>query len=325
MSVYKHQGKYRFDWEMNGQRITGSGYRTKKEAIAAQAESKKNLKSCNTPFKVLCEKALAEIEANCSKSHYQECGMIFDKLKNWESKRQITRLDVEEFINRTAEESKAKANKYLRRIKALFNYGVERDLIEFNPAQKIKPRGIDKKKKYIPPLEDVMKVLDLAKKQDRFYLLLVIHTLARIREINNLKWEDIYDEYLILWTRKTKHANLEPRSIPLNNVLREVIKELPKTGEYVFMNPRKNAVTKQHTKYDYRDKFLKTLCKKADVQDFTFHCLRHFGASLLASSGAGLSDIQGLLGHSQISTTNLYVQSLRSGMIDAVKKMEKIR
>lgn len=131
---------------------------------------------------------------------------------------------------------------------------------------------------------------------------------------------------MTLWTRKSKNSNLEPRDIPINSVLKEVIKELPKEREYVFMSPRTNVKSRTKTKYDYyRDKFLKTLCQKAEVKDFTFHCLRHFGATLLSSSGAGTGDIQGILGHSQASTTDLYIQSLKPGMIDAMKKMEEIK
>jgi integrase len=132
-------------------------------------------------------------------------------------------------------------------------------------------------------------------------------------------------DYLTLWTRKSKNSNLEPRDIPINSVLKELIKELPKEGEYVFMNPRSNAKTLTKTKYDYRDRFLKTLCKKAEVKDFTFHCLRHFGASMLSSSGAGTGDIQGIPGHYSATTTDLYIQSLKPGMIDAMKKMEGVK
>jgi integrase len=117
--------------------------------------------------------------------------------------------------------------------------------------------------------------------------------------------------------------------IPLNKVLKEVLKKIEKvkvvidgeekTLEHVFINP----ITKK--KYEYRDKFLGTLCAKAGVKRFMFHNLRHFGAILLSSSGAGTSDIQGILGHSQASTTDKYIQSLRPGMVKAVKKMEGIK
>jgi integrase len=87
----------------------------------------------------------------------------------------------------------------------------------------------------------------------------------------------------------------------------------------VFVNP----ITGE--KYEYRDKFIKTLIKKASVKPFMYHNLRHFGASILASSGAGIGDIQGILGHSQASTTDGYIQSLRPGMVEAMKKMERVK
>jgi len=46
---------------------------------------------------------------------------------------------------------------------------------------------------------------------------------------------------------------------------------------------------------------------------------------MLSSGGAGTSDIQGILGHSQASTTDGYIQSLKPGMVEAMKKLEVIR
>ena len=44
----------------------------------------------------------------------------------------------------------------------------------------------------IPPQEDIIKFL-MEAGQDRFYFLTLIYTLARMREINYLKWEDVFD------------------------------------------------------------------------------------------------------------------------------------
>jgi len=98
-----------------------------------------------------------------------------------------------------------------------------------------------------------------------------------------------------------------------------VKKTIERSGEYLCINPKSGL------KYEYRDKFIKTLTRDAGVKPFMYHSLRHFGASLLASGGAGLGDIQGILGHSQASTTDGYLQSLKPGMIDAMKKMEGVR
>jgi site-specific recombinase XerD len=56
-----------------------------------------------------------------------------------------------------------------------------------------------------------------------------------------------------------------------------------------------------------------------------YHNLRHFGVSPLFSNGAGTGDIQGIWGHSQASKTDEYIQSLKPGMIDAMKKMESVK
>jgi len=320
MTVYRHQGKWRFDFMKNGQRYTDSGFETKQEAKNAEVEARKKIGKINTDFLKLCEKKLEDIELKRTDGHFKENKAIFKKLiARWGTKKEITRDDVEQYINEITKESRSKANKYLRRIKSLFNFGIERDWFSINPALKLKSFPIDKKKKYIPPIEDVIKVLSLAKPLDRIYLLVIIHTLARIREINNLKWEDVHDEYLTLWTRKSRNSNLVPRDIPLNTVLKEVINEIPKKGIHVFVNPRTEK------KYEYRDKFLGTLCKKAEVVKFCFHNLRHFGASMLSSEGAGTGDIQGILGHSQASTTDGYIQSLKPAMIEAMKKMEGVK
>jgi integrase len=283
-------------------------------------EARKKVAKINMDFLKLCEKKLEDIELKRSTGHFKENRTIFRKLvERWGSKKEINRNDVEEYINEVAAESKPKANKYLRRIKSLFNFGVERGWTSDNPAVLLKSFPVDKKKKYIPPKADILKILKIAKGVDRAYLMLIIHTLARVREINYLKWEDVHEGYLTLWTRKSRNSNLVPRDIPLNKVLKGVLKKIPKKGAYVFINPRtKNP-------YDYRDKFLATLCRKAEVKPFTYHNLRHFGASMLASNGAGLGDIQGILGHSQVSTTDGYIQSLRTGMVDAMKKMEGVK
>jgi integrase len=106
---------------------------------------------------------------------------------------------------------------------------------------------------------------------------------------HKLEWSDIMDEYLILRTRKARNSDMVERLIPLTKPLKEVIAQIPKNGRYVFTN------SKTGTKYDYRKGMLKGLCKRAKVKFFTFHALRHYGASQLAKEGLPLTDIQTFL------------------------------
>lgn len=326
MTVYRHQGKWMYDFQKNKQRYKGSGYATKQEAKDAESEARKKVGKINTDFINLCEKRLEDIELKRSTKHFKENKKLFENLiLIWGMKKEVTRDDVEEYLKEVAKKSLQKANKQLRLIKALYNHGITREWFTYNPAKNIQPFPYQKKKKYVPPLKDVVAVLKLAKPLDRLYLMMVIHTLARIREINNLKWEEVKEDHLTLWTRKAKNSVLTPRDIPLNEVIKEVINDLPREGEYVFINPRVNKRTNTKTKYDYRDKFLTTLCMKAKVKVFSYHNLRHFGASLLANKGHGLKEIQELLGHQRATTTDDYLHSLGCSVSDSVRSLEEVQ
>jgi integrase len=167
-------------------------------------------------------------------------------------------------------------------------------------------------------MEDVIKVLTKAKEMDRLYLLVLAHSMGRVNAINQLKWNDVHDNHISLYTRKARNSDLKEILIPINSVLRETIKQIPVVGEYVFLNPKTGKP------YVYRKKFLTTLCKNAKVQRFTFHCIRHFTASLLDNKGVSLTDIQKLLGHERATTTDIYLQSLRGSTDEAIKNLEEI-
>ena len=323
MSVYEHQEKWRWEFWMNNQRHSKSGYPSKQSAQTAELEARKRIKEINTDFIKLLQSRSDELVNKRSTSHANENKSLFDKLINvygWGTKKEITKQDVIEYLDIVAKESSSKSNKHLRLIRALFNHGIYMEWFTYNPAKNIKPYPIKKTPKYIPSKNDVIAVLRVANFLDRLYLLMLIHTLARVREINNLKWTDIHDDHLILSTCKSNDSDTISRNIPINSVLRIVLDEIPKKGEYLFVNPTNNNLP-----YDYRDKFLTTLCEKAGVQRFTFHCLRHFGASSLSSAGTGTNDIQALLGHSRASTTDLYLQSIHKSTVFAMQHLEEIK
>lgn len=128
----------------------------------------------------------------------------------------------------------------------------------------------------------------------------------------------VHENYLTLWTRKARNSDLTPRKIPLNETLAEVLKTTPKIGEYVF------CYKASKKPYGYRRKMLLRLCEKARVKVFGYHNLRHYGASTLANAGIPLTDIQALLGHARPTTTDIYLQSIRGGLKEAVKKLESL-
>jgi integrase len=268
-------------------------------------------------FIALCERRLEDLELRRTHHYFYETRKLFEKLVVlWGAEKRITRDIVIGYLNGIAKKTPHTANKELRNIKSLFNFGIKRGWITENPANGIDNFPVSNKPRYIPPLEDLLKVLAIAKPIDRAYLVIVWHTLARIREVNRLKWEDVFGDYLILRTRKSKNSDLKERKIPLTRTAKQVLDELPRLGEYVFPNPRTKTL------YDYRKKFLGTLCRKAGVRVFTFHCLRHLGASTLDKEGVALTDIQKILGHERATTTDIYLRSI-GNLQEAIDKLDK--
>ncbi len=317
MTVYRHRKFWRYDFWKNGIRQRESGFRTKAEARAAEAEARKKLKGLNATFINISVSRLRDLKQRRTKQYFNENKKLIKKLiKLWKKKKEVLRKDVDDYLAPIAEQSHFVANKELRFIKALFNHGIEREMISVNPADRIKYFPIEKKKKYIPPAKDIEKVLSVVSESQRKYLTAIICTLARVREINKLKWEDVHEDYLVLRTRKAKNSDLTERAIAFNDTLAEIIGTVPKISEYVFCHPK----TKKP--YDYRSKLLKRACEKVKVKEFGYHALRHYGASKLADAGVPITDIQLILGHARPTTTDIYLQSIRPNLKEAMKNLE---
>jgi integrase len=77
------------------------------------------------------------------------------------------------------------------------------------------------------PLSDIEKVFSAADREVRRYLIAISDTVARVCEINRLKWDDVGFEKgcLILCTRK-KGVHLTPRKVPLFTRLAEILKRI---------------------------------------------------------------------------------------------------
>lgn len=310
MSVYVHRGSWMYDFWQAKARHWKDGFQTKTQALKAEKEARKASQS-NKVFSLICQMRLQELKLRRTPRYYKENeGLIKKLLKVW-TKPLISRDDVEEYI--ATKKSATQANKELKMIKRLFQHAVERDWLESNPAKNVKLLPIARKRKYIPPQEDIIKFL-LEAGKDRFYFLTMIYTLARMREINYAKWTDIDGEYLCLRTRKARNSDTVERRIPINETLKYVLDHIEKKGEYIFCR-------EDGTPFDCRKKLMAGICRRAGIKRFSFHSLRHYGASKLAEAGAPLTAVQAILGHSRATTTDTYLQSLGSKKTEVMNSL----
>lgn len=169
----------------------------------------------------------------------------------------------------------------------------------------------EKHPRYVPSESDFKNVLSLAEGQDWTMLLAFAHTAGRRSEIYALRWEDVdFDRKLIqLWTRKRHGGKLENDWLPMTGELHDALLAHRDStpGEWVFPQPDGRCAGKP---YQERRGFPQELCQVAGVRKFGLHAIRHLTASLLASLNVPMVQIQAILRHRKLSTTEGYVRGL---------------
>lgn len=202
------------------------------------------------------------------------------------------------------------ANRRLRNFKALWNW--LKGQLNSNPWKDIRNFPEEEHIKYVPPREDMERVLSLAEPWERDFLEVLLHSGARVGEVMQLTWEDIGPKTMQLWTRKRKNGSRQRRIIPLDSKLRQIFANMQKktqTQKFVFINPQTGAP--YHRLQPSIRYMLKRLCTAAGVKQFGFHAIRHyFALRLMETHKTGLTEIQLLLGHQRATTTDAYLKSM---------------
>ena len=246
---------------------------------------------------------LDEIKANHGNSYYKESKRYFKMLIQQVGDvpvASVKKVQINSFLLDYSKKVRDRGrtnhctNAMFRSMKALFNYAIRIfDVDMRNPCIGIKLFPVDINLKYIPSESEIALVREALDKEECFLFDFVDQTGYRINEALRLKYEDIQEGLVTLWTRKAKNSNLTPRRIPTPKCLIGI----KGTGQ-IF------------GRWNNKPKFLERYVKKLGMKRWNWHNLRHRRASLWAKEGRTLLEIMQLLGHSNLSTTQKYLQIL---------------
>jgi integrase len=125
---------------------------------------------------------------------------------------------------------------------------------------------------------------------------------ARKREVLDLQWQNVFIDQGYFLVPKSKNGM--PRKVFLNEASLKILKNLfdSRNEENVFVFPNPNT-GKPYRCIHYAWNIAR---KKAGFQNLRIHDLRHSFASALVNKGVAIYDIQHLLGHQSIKTTQRY-------------------
>ena len=223
--------------------------------------------------------------------------------------------DFEKFKNvcLTRGVSKITINGYLRHLKTAFKWGVEKTYLKKLPKismyKRLKKSEYELFERILEP-DEIKNFLRKAYKRSRHfgdYCLVTLWTGGRRRESLSLEYQKVDFKN----TRLTLTGKTGSRTIPMLRPVKIVLERNKKDIGRVF--PGWHPDTVSH--------WVQVSLKEAGIVNHRLHDLRHSCATYLLKNGVALDVVQRIMGHSQISTTQLYAKTLDSILKTEMQKL----
>jgi integrase len=140
----------------------------------------------------------------------------------------------------------------------------------------------------------------------------------RLGEILRSQWDHIEMRHRLITVTKTK--NNERKAIPINDTLHQELNQLPKhvNSSYLFCHPDGTRILRI-------DRSFRRAMKRACIEGFRSHDLRHTSASHPAMHGQPLETIGALLGHKDPKMTKRYAHFSPASLKAAVTTLENLQ
>ena len=271
-----------------------------------------------------------QVEKGVSKTtieNYKEDLKLFlEYFENTKTTEDLMIQQIAEFIQREGEDNKA-ASTILRRyscLKNFFTFLIGEGLIEADIPEFDKPKK-DRKLPLVVSNEDIEALLeapDMTKEsgqRDRAMLEVMYATGLRVSELIGLQFKnvDFPGQVITVFGKGNKQRSVPVSSFALE-YLQKYINGVRKrnpghASNYLFLNKQGHPVSRI-----YFFKQVKSYAALAGIDDgISPHTLRHCFATHLLENGAELRAVQEMLGHSKISTTQVYTQVSTNRIVSA--------
>ena len=242
----------------------------------------------------------------------------------------IKEEDIKEYLEHLQSIGKKPStiSRCLASIRSFYQFLVRHKKVKADPTAHIQSPKIEKRTpsvltaKEVELLLDQPKDIDLKGTRDKAMLEFAYATGMRVTEIISLDVKDVkLDEGYVVC-----HSGSKQRNIPLGTLSLKALKEYIEEARPVLIRDEKvealfvNVNGQRLTRQGFW-KIVKYYKEQAHItKDITPHVLRHSFATHLLQNGADLKAIQTMLGHSDISSTQVYMQFQDSGLKNIYKK-----
>lgn len=211
--------------------------------------------------------------------------------------------------------SPATVSRSIASLRSFFHYMQKVNKIQIDPMERIRPPKVEKKAPAILTSEEVSLLLKQPDRKsakglrDRAMLQVLYATGIRVTELVSLRVDDLNLKMSYLRCSDRGKDRMIPLSKECVRALERYLKEARdvllkgKTSEYLFTNCSGSPMSRQGFW-----KVMKGYAASAGIKkDITPHTLRHSFAAHMIQAGTDLRSVQHMLGHADISTTQMYL------------------
>ena len=255
--------------------------------------------------------------------------------RNFPNLADIDHITIREWLAtlHTAQKKKSSIARKLAALRTFFQFLVREGLVEQNPAKLVATPRLEKKLPKHLSIEDAIKFIETPDtdtglgKRDRAMLELMYATGVRVAELTKINIGHIdFRNRLIRVTGKRRKERIVPFGEPALDALKGYLdvrdgflNNAPiseREPEALFLNYQGTRITTRSVGRMV-DKYIRVCAGNHDISP---HALRHSFATHLLDSGADLRDIQELLGHARLSSTQIYTHVSMEKLIQVYDK-----
>lgn len=243
---------------------------------------------------------------------------------------QITATNLNSYILYLEKQgmSPATVSRNIASIRAFFHYALKQREIQEDPSELLKAPHVDRRAPGVLSMDEVTRLLEQPGEEnpkeirDKAMLELLYATGMRVTELITLKLSDVNMNLNYVVCRD----GVKERVIPFGSQAKKALEVYLKSARNLLVKDEQteNLFTNCSGKQMSRQGFWKLIKQYAECAkistDITPHTLRHSFAAHLVQNGADLKAVQEMLGHSDISTTQIYMNLAASRMKEVYEK-----
>lgn len=188
-------------------------------------------------------------------------------------------------------------------IRSFIKFLYSKNLIDIRPEAIEIPRTVEVEANFLDEEEQCILIKSARNLRDKALIMTILSSGLRASEILNLKEDDLYRRSLIV----SRGKGGKPRVTFIDPLTEKSIREYHNKREvdsiFVFTNSFGKPLSRQYLSRMISETALRAGIKKR----VSAHTLRHSFATNMLRKGARIEDVQPLMGHSNISTTRLYM------------------